>query len=417
MTPKIEQRIEQIRRGDVPDGYKKTKAGIVPIEWEVKLLSDVFQKQNEKNSTNTVHNVLTNSATQGIVSQTDYFDKQIANDENTSTYYLVYNGCFVYNPRISTNAPCGPFNRYDGIEIGIMSPLYTVYNYKDKSNVYSDYLSFFFSSNKWHGYMNGIANYGARSDRMNVTIEDMNNMPLPYPTLPEQEKIVEILKTQGSMIGLYEKKVEQLKKLKKVFLQKMFPKHGASVPEWRFLGFNDAWKQRKVSDVCSISTGKSNTQDKNDDGEYPFYVRSPNIERSHRYLYDEEAVLTVGDGVGTGKIFHYVKGKYDLHQRVYRLFGFSDDTDAKFFYHWFSENFYDRVMSMTAKTSVDSVRLEMIADMDIIAPSYDEQQKIASHLDCIDNLITLHQRKCDEEKQKKKALMQLLLTGIVRVKV
>ena len=153
-----------------------------------------------------------------------------------------------------------------------------------------------------------------------------------------------------------------------------------------------SWEQRKVADVCSISTGKSNTQDKIDDGAYPFYVRSPIIERSNRYLYDEEAVLTVGDGVGTGKVFHYVNGKYDLHQRVYRLFDFSEDVDAKFFYHWFSENFYDRVMSMTAKTSVDSVRLEMIADMEMTAPSYDEQRKISGYLDHIDTLITLHQR-------------------------
>ena len=124
-------------------------------------------------------------------------------------------------------------------------------------------------------------------------------------------------------------------------------------------------------------------------------MRSPIIERSNRYLYDEEAVLTVGDGVGTGKVFHYVNGKYDIHQRVYRLFDFSDDIDAKFFYHWFSENFYNRVMYMTAKTSVDSVRLEMIADMEITAPSYDEQKKISSYLDNFDNLITLHQCKCN----------------------
>ena len=164
------------------------------------------------------------------------------------------------------------------------------------------------------------------------------------------------------------------------------------------------WEQRKVNEICSISTGKSNTQDKIDDGKYPFYVRSPIIERSNRYLYDEEAVLTVGDGVGTGKVFHYVNGKYDIHQRVYRLFDFSDDIDAKFFYHWFSENFYNRVMYMTAKTSVDSVRLEMIADMEITAPSYDEQKKISSYLDNFDNLITLHQSKLKLLKQIKQSM-------------
>lgn len=82
--------------------------------------------------------------------------------------------------------------------------------------------------------------------------------------------------------------------------------------------------------MCSISTGKSNTQDKIDNGIYPFYVRSPIIERSNKYLYDEEAVLTVGDGVGTGKVFHYVNGKYDLHQRCYRMYDFSDELELVF---------------------------------------------------------------------------------------
>ena len=153
------------------------------------------------------------------------------------------------------------------------------------------------------------------------------------------------------------------------------------------------WEQRKAKDLCSISTGKSNTQDRVDDGIYPFYVRSPIVEHSNRYLFDEEAVLTVGDGVGTGKVFHYVNGKYDLHQRVYRMFDFSKEITAKYFYYYFSNHFYDRVMAMTAKTSVDSVRYEMIADMDIALPKVKEQMAISAYFEQLDNLITLHQRK------------------------
>ena len=177
-------------------------------------------------------------------------------------------------------------------------------------------------------------------------------------------------------------------------------------PIIRFKGYQDDWEQRKVSELCSISTGKSNTQDKVEDGEYPFYVRSPIIERSTKYLYDEEAVITVGDGVGTGKVFHYVNGKYDLHQRCYRMYGFSDELNAHYFYHTFSKLFYKRVMAMTAKTSVDSVRLEMISDMKIPVPNVEEQRKIGNLLDGIDHLITLHQRKCDETKRLKKYLLQ-----------
>ena len=157
---------------------------------------------------------------------------------------------------------------------------------------------------------------------------------------------------------------------------------------------NYVWEQRKVSELCSISTGKSNTQDKSEDGEYPFYVRSPIIERSTKYLYDEEAVITVGDGVGTGKVFHYVNGKYDLHQRCYRMYGFSDELNVHYFYHTFSKLFYKRVMAMTAKTSVDSVRLEMIADMEIPTPTIEEQIKIGTYFDQLDHLITLHHREC-----------------------
>ena len=178
------------------------------------------------------------------------------------------------------------------------------------------------------------------------------------------------------------------------------------IPLIRFKGYTEDWEQRKVQNLCSISTGKSNTQDKIDEGKYPFYVRSPIIERSTKYLYDEEAVVTVGDGVGTGKVFHYVNGKYDLHQRCYRMFSFSDEVNAKYFYHVFSLLFYKRVMAMTAKTSVDSVRYEMIADMEIPFPNIEEQKKIVATFDNLDNLITLHQRKCDNLKTLKKSMLQ-----------
>ena len=161
-----------------------------------------------------------------------------------------------------------------------------------------------------------------------------------------------------------------------------------------------------MKELCSISTGKSNTQDKIDDGEYPFYVRSPIVEHSNKYLFDEEAVLTVGDGVGTGKVFHYVNGKYDLHQRCYRMFAFKEDLRAKYFYYIFSKLFYKRVMAMTAKTSVDSVRLEMISEMSIPVPSVAEQLKIESLLSELDNFITLQQRKLNSLQKLKKGLFQ-----------
>ncbi|MDQ6955851.1 MAG: restriction endonuclease subunit S [Mariprofundaceae bacterium] len=186
----------------------------------------------------------------------------------------------------------------------------------------------------------------------------------------------------------------------------LITQHSAfNTPAIRFEGFGGEWKEKRAIEFCSISTGKNNTQDKIHEGKYPFYVRSATIERSNNYLFDEEAVLTVGDGVGTGKVYHYVNGKYDLHQRVYRMYDFNDIT-GKYFFYFFSNNFYKRVISMTAKTSVDSVRLEMIADMMINAPVIEEQTQIGNFFQQLDRLIAQHQQKHDKLRCVKKALLE-----------
>ena len=244
------------------------------------------------------------------------------------------------------------------------------------------------------------------SAQLGLNSKNIQGVTISLPSYKEQVQIGEFFANLDNLITLHQRKYNKLLNIKKSLHEKMFPKNGSNIPEIRFKGFTDAWEQRKVKDICSISTGKSNTQDKIDDGKYPFYVRSDIIEHSNRYLYDEEAVLTVGDGVGTGKVFHYVNGKYDLHQRVYRCFDFSKEVSAKYFYYYFSKYFYDRVMSMTAKTSVDSVRYEMISDMDFVSPKIEEQNKIVHTLNSIDNLITLHQRKYETLKNFKQSLLE-----------
>lgn len=157
--------------------------------------------------------------------------------------------------------------------------------------------------------------------------------------------------------------------------------------------FAYSWEQREAKELCSITTGKSNTQDQVEDGKYIFFIRSDVPVRSNRYLYDEEAVITIGDG-NIGKVFHYVNGKFDLHQRCYKMADFNHIT-AKYFYYYFSTKFYERAMSMTAKATVDSVRLEMISEMNIRYPNdITEQMSISSLLTYLDAVITLHQREC-----------------------
>ena len=175
------------------------------------------------------------------------------------------------------------------------------------------------------------------------------------------------------------------------------------------------WDLDHVENFALITTGGKNTQDRMEDGQYPFFVRSQTIERINSYSFDGEAVLTAGDGVGTGKVFHYIDGRFDVHQRVYQIFNFSERVDGYFFYLYFSTHFYSRIMQMTAKSSVDSVRRNMIARMLVPLPMRSEQRAIATALSDADALITKLDQLIAKKRNIKQAAMQQLLTGKTRL--
>ena len=141
-------------------------------------------------------------------------------------------------------------------------------------------------------------------------------------------------------------------------------------------GIPNGWSVSKIARHAKITTGNKDTQNKVDMGKYPFFVRSNKVERIDSYSFDGEGVLTAGDGVGTGKVFHYINGKFDFHQRVYLISHFDGSLNGRFFYEYFKNDFINRVRKLSAKNSVDSVRMEMIADMDILLPPPAEQQKM-----------------------------------------
>jgi type I restriction enzyme S subunit len=170
------------------------------------------------------------------------------------------------------------------------------------------------------------------------------------------------------------------------------------------------WHTDKIQNLAQITTGSKNTQDRIEAGEFPFFVCSQTIERINSYSFEGEAVLTAGDGVGTGKVFHYINGKFDFHQRVYKISNFKDTLDGYYFFLYFSNNFYNRIMQMTAKSSVDSVRMEMIADMQIpLPPTKAEQTAIATALSDADALIQSMEKLIAKKRLIKQGAMQELL--------
>lgn len=175
------------------------------------------------------------------------------------------------------------------------------------------------------------------------------------------------------------------------------------------------WTTEQVRAFASIGTGSKDTKDRVANGRYPFFVRSQKVERIDSWSFDGEAVLTAGDGVGTGKVFHYINGRFDYHQRVYRISNFRGDVSAKFFFYQFSRNFLARIASLTAKSSVDSVRMETIAGMEIALPPHAVQQEIVHVLGDADELTDTLERLIAKKQAVKQGMMQQLLTGKTRL--
>ena len=395
----------------IPEGYRATEAGILPVDWQVKRLSEIATELTERAGQD-MYETVSISAGIGFVNQAEKFGKELSGKQYEK-YIVLHKGDFSYNKGNSKTSPQGCVYRLNDRESAAVPNVFESFRIKEQN---ADYYEQLFLSGFLNRQLYSRINRGVRDDGLlNLTGKDFYSCTVPVPPVDEQKKIAEVLLCCDRVIDLKQQLIIELQQLKNGFLQAVFPTKGCNKPDIRFPGFSEAWEQRKAKELCSISTGKSNTQDRVDDGIYPFYVRSPIVEHSNRYLFDEEAVLTVGDGAGTGKVFHYVNGKYDLHQRVYRMFDFSETITAKYFFYYFSNHFYDRVMAMTAKTSVDSVRYEMIADMDIALPKLQEQIAISNYFDQLEHLITLHRRELEETKKKKRGLAKLLLTGGVRV--
>ena len=241
------------------------------------------------------------------------------------------------------------------------------------------------------------------------TIPQINNKHIePYEvfttTNEEQTKIAEFLSAVDDKISQLSRQLELLNQYKKGVMQKIFSQ------EIRFKNENgedfEEWENSFIGNECKITTGNKDTQNKIDDGIYPFFVRSQTVERINSYSMDCEAILTSGDGVGVGKNYHYINGKFDFHQRVYCLYDFSERLNGKYLFIYFSQFFFDRVKRLSAKNSVDSVRMDMISKMEIKLPSTPEQEKIAEFLTAIDERIDHTTAQLTHTKQWKKGLLQ-----------
>ena len=142
----------------------------------------------------------------------------------------------------------------------------------------------------------------------------------------------------------------------------------------------------KLGDIADIGTGNGNTNEGLDTGKYPFFVRSQEIKYKNEYDFDETAIITSGDGVGVGKIFHFVSGKYALHQRAYRVHITSDNVLPKYFFYYFKNSFLAYISKASFHSSVTSIRRPMMINFPVPVPPLEQQQRIVDILDRFDTL-------------------------------
>ena len=210
--------------------------------WQSTLLSSVFAKNTRKNTDGQITNVICNSAKQGLIPQREYFDKDIANSDNTSGYYIIEENDFVYNPRKSTEAPYGPISSYKYAEAGIVSPLYLCFRAKKEIN--PTFFEWYFRSSAWHRYVYMSGDSGARHDRVSIKDDTFFAMPINIPTTPEQEQIASFLEKIDLKIEKQRALVEALKKYKRGVIQHIF--HQAAAKEegnWTRVQLGDIFKK------------------------------------------------------------------------------------------------------------------------------------------------------------------------------
>ncbi|MFR4096740.1 MAG: restriction endonuclease subunit S [Bifidobacterium bifidum] len=392
--------------------------------WEQRKLGEFSKKNTIKNANGALSETFTNSAEQGVISQLDYFDHDITNDANISGYYVVQPDDFVYNPRISATAPCGPINRNRLNRAGVMSPLYTVFSVD--ASMDKTYLEHYFKTSRWHDFMFLEGNTGARSDRFSISDATFFEMPIWCPEISEQMAIAKQLETTDTLITLHQRKYDKLVVFKKSMLEKMFPKDGESVPEIRFAGFTDPWEQRKFSELASLRRGLTySPADIRPYGQGIRVLRSSNIDEDEFTLSNEdvfvdetvvgielvqegEILITAANGsprlVGKRAIINGLTGK-TVHGG-FMLCAHAEQPDyvaALMGSRWYQHFLATGVAG--GNGSIGNLDKAALEDEFAFVPSIEEQELIGVLFSRLDDLITLHQRKLELLQNIKKSLL------------
>ena len=431
MKESIKKRIEAVRRGKVPEKYSTERAMLFPDEWGTPVALNTVLSENKDCNEDLrfgKEDVLSVSGEQGIVNQIDLLGRSYAG-QSVAPYHVVETGDVVYTKSPLKENPYGIIKQNRGVP-GIVSTLYAVYHCS--TPITGQYLENYFCIDTYlNNYLKPLVKRGAKND-MKVNNDEVLLGRIPLPPLQEQERINEIITQFDRMIELKQSKIDELKKLKQVCLLEMFPQKGQTIPKRRFLGFSAPWEQRKLGDIADIvgggtpSTGNRSYWDGDIDWYAPaeiadqIYANSSQkkitglgYENSSAKMLPPGTVLfTSRAGIGKTAI---LTRKGCTNQGFQSIVPHRGELDSYFIFSRTGElKRYGELVG--AGSTFVEVSGKQMAEMELMMPpTMQEQQTIGGFFRQLDHLITLHQRELTEVGKYKKALMQLLLTGLVRV--
>ena len=346
--------------------------------WKAALLSDYFAKNIKKNADGAITNVICNSAKQGLIPQRDYFDKDIANSDNTDGYYIIETNDFVYNPRKSTDAPYGPISSYKYPEAGIVSPLYLCFRAKQEINPL--YFEWYFRSSAWHRYIYMSGDSGARHDRVSIKDDTFFAMPINIPSAKEQDRIALFLNAIEQKIDKQRSLVDALKKYKRGLVKALISGTVA------FAGSeNKHWETVSLAEIFTISAGGDIDRQNSSptySTSYPYPVYANALTNNGLYGYANYFKVE-GDSItvsGRGEVGHAI-ARHCKYVPIVRLLSlvpkYEDDVD-----------FFAHIINATSiyieSTGVPQLTSPQLGAVKVLRPPIWEQKRISSLLLKID---------------------------------
>ncbi len=392
---------------EVKPGYKQTEVGMIPETWDARPLKDLCLKIT---------------------------DGDHATPNRTSSGYYLLSARNVLNGRIDVSdvdyvgidefrrmkRRCGPeendvliscsgtIGRVAVVPAGFECVLVrsAALAKPDREQADGVFLQYALQSTNLQSQIAASVNQGAQP---NLFLNHIERLVCPSPPIPEQRAIAAALSDVDALLAGLDRLIAKKRDLKQAAMQQLL------TGQTRLPGFQGKWEVRLLGEIAHIKTGSRNNEDKIEDAEYPFFVRSAVVERINSYSHDCEAILVPGEG-RIGDIFHYINGRFDVHQRVYAITQFKPAVSARFVHLYMAMNFGAWAMQNTVKATVDSLRLPTFLTFELLMPpTKDEQVAIAAILSDMDAELSALAARRNKTRALKQAMMQELLTGKTRL--